>query len=116
MLVQVLPHLWLGDAHDARDTSSDASLVINCTKDVPFYYDHYDQFRIPVNAKLEESQQLFDAWCDHDDIFEAIYQNIARGNDVLVHCYAGRQRSAATVAAFLIHPVSLKMETLFVIK
>ena len=72
--------------------------VINCTKDLPMIID--DGIRLYVNDDMEENS------------FEIMYKALPyfiemidikrkEGKDVVVHCLAGRQRSACIICAYL---------------
>lgn len=79
--------------------------VLNCSKDIPNHYSHHkdiEYMRIPVDDSLKQK--------DYDLMFQYMpvivefihkHANIAN-NKILVHCAAGRQRSAISVAAFLV--------------
>jgi protein tyrosine/serine phosphatase len=109
---EIVPGLWLGDIRASRDgeflREKKIVAVFNCTKDLPFYEGGWNKYRVPVddNLKPEEirNMELYS--------FEAIYKlciEVKRG-PVLVHCYAGMQRSAAVVAMFLIASSKFKVE------
>ena len=79
-------------------------LVINCTNDlqIPNEYKFLSihTIRLPltdISIKLD-SKILND---NIDNTENAIYNYISNGANVLVHCYAGRQRSATIVAYYL---------------
>lgn len=98
MPYEIVPHLFLGDARDAGNVEN-FSMVINCTKDVPFYSDTTVNIRIPVNDTPDEAMKIIEHW---NGCLDTIAKEIEKGNDVLIHCQMGRQRSAATAAAYLI--------------
>ncbi len=106
---EILPGLWIGNRVAALDPDFLArkkiTAVFNCTKDIPFAPSIYRQYRIPVddNLKPEEIRNL-ELWS-----YEITYKMSAEvrraaaaGEAVLVHCHAGMQRSAASVAIYLI--------------
>jgi rhodanese-related sulfurtransferase len=103
---QIIPNLWLGDIEASRNENfildKKIDIIINCTKDLPFAnIDYIKKIRIPVDDNLKEkeinnlSHLIFDLAC----FIDVALKNNKR---ILVHCYAGMQRSAAVVAAFLI--------------
>jgi len=102
MPVEIIPHLWLGDYKDAEHVSPHTSLVINCTHNIPFFGENTTNIRIPVDDLDDKYEQaiMLKHWTD-TDLFKDTLNHIMQGRDVLVHCQMGRQRSAATVAAFL---------------
>ena len=113
MPVEILPHLFLGDANDAMNVSTDVTLVINCTKNIEFYQnkeieneEHKTRFniRIPVDDDGNETQEIYKYWTQ--ELFDKIVEHISIGNNVLIHCQMGRQRSAATVAAYIMKAIN----------
>lgn len=102
MLVEILPHLFLGNADDAiHFFPPKLGLVVNCTKNVPFFAPdaNVQIIRIPVEDDGNEVMAIVKHWTP--ELFEAIVNQIMQEHKVLIHCQMGRQRSAATMAAFL---------------
>ncbi len=101
---EILPGLWLGNAAAARDKTffleKKIQSVFNCTKDLPFLPGPWTKHRVPVddNLRAEEIRNL-ELWS-----VEIVYKilHASREGPVLVHCAAGMQRSAASVAMTLI--------------
>lgn len=101
----IVPRLWLGD----KDASMDADFlrregitsVFNCTKDLPFSPLVKRQFRVPVDDNLAaEELENMRAWSP--EIVAKVLHEHKQGHTVLVHCFAGKQRSAAVVAMSLV--------------
>jgi protein tyrosine phosphatase len=100
----ILPGLWLGNAKAAMDddflNKNNIKVVFNCTKDQPFHSSIRKRYRIPVddNLKHEEIRNM-ELWS-----YEIVYKLTKehKHGNVLVHCYAGMQRSAAVIAMYLI--------------
>jgi len=113
---KILPRLWLGNKTAALDTNwlreNHITTVFNCTKDIPFGSGPLHQYRVPIDdSLLQEDIQKLTAWTP-----ELIYKLMAeynRGATILVHCYAGVQRSAAVVAMFLITLTRQPMSIIF---
>ena len=102
---EILPNLWLGNIKAATDAKwlaeKGIKCVFNCTKDIPFVPTIQRQYRVPVddNLQAEEIRNL-NLWS-----YEIVYKMLREyktGQPMLVHCYAGMQRSAACLAMFLI--------------
>ena len=102
---EIVPGLWLGNRYAALDQrwldDNRIKVVFNCTKDIPFYPTIQRKYRIPVddNLQMEEIRNL-ELWS-----YELVYKltrEYQTGQPILVHCAAGMQRSAASVAMFLI--------------
>lgn len=103
----ILPRLWLGNKKAAHDTdflrSQKISMVINCTKDIPFADASHVRIRmrIPVHDNLQQAEiQNLARWSP--EIIYKIIHAWRQGHTILIHCYAGVQRSAAVMAMTLI--------------
>lgn len=101
---EIVPRLWLGNKNAASDgewlRTHKISVVFNCTKDWPFHPDALRKYRVPVhdNLEKEEIQNMYE-WAP--EILAKLVLEYKRGENILVHCHAGMQRSAAVVAMFL---------------
>ena len=105
----VCASIWIGDATaSASETffkKYDVKGVLNCTPALP---DHFrgdpdiEYMRIPVHDSLSrrDIKQLFDYF---PVICEFIHKIVViKKQTLLIHCRLARQRSAASVAAYLI--------------
>ena len=101
----VYPRLWLGNRLAAADPdflrNNDITVVFNCTKDLPFHPSVPNKYRLPVDDNLEPVEIAnMERWGP-----EAVYKVLAeykQGKNILIHCFAGMQRSAALLAMTLI--------------
>ena len=106
----ILPGLWLGNGKSSMNEDflkkNKITTVFNCTKDLPFHSSIRKRYRVPVHDNLKEEEiRNMELWS-----FEIVYKltkEHKQGN-VLVHCYAGMQRSAAVVAMYLIANKNMK--------
>jgi len=101
---KILPRLWLGNKTAALDTNwlreNHITTVFNCTKDIPFGAGPLHQYRVPIDDSLQQEDiQKLTTWTP--EIMYKLMAEYNRGAVILVHCYAGVQRSAAVVAMFL---------------
>ena len=114
---EVLPGLWLGSRYAALNPDylkeKRIRAVFNCTKDIPFDTSIPRQYRVPVDDNLQEAEiRNLELWS-----YEVVYK-IAHemrraqkdGTAVLVHCAAGMQRSAASIAMYLIATKGMKTD------
>ena len=107
--------LWLGDYTSALDPmflkDNNISVIINCSPDLPYIYDIIDKKKHGF-SKLETFRiPVYDSLLDHDIyIMEEYYHKVIpfllqkiliEHSNVLIHCYAGKQRSASLIAAIL---------------
>jgi len=102
---EILDRLWLGDYHASQDEtflrSHHIDVVFNCTKDLPFKMIAPKQYRVPLDDNLEEVE-IRNAGLWSYEIVYTMMKHYVAGDRILVHCMAGRQRSACCVAMFLI--------------
>jgi len=101
----IVPRLWLGDKEAALDTGflkrEGITTVFNCTKDYPFSPTIQRQYRVPVDDNLrKEELDNMRAWAP--EIVSKVLREYDAGNTILVHCHAGKQRSAAVMAMTLL--------------
>lgn len=103
---EIVNNLYLGSA-GALGYHSRFSKIVNCTVDIRFPKYHPDCIRIPVEDDPLESKNLL-RHMEETHVLEKIQDTIQRGKPVLVHCYAGTQRSCAVVACYLIRYHGMK--------
>lgn len=101
----IMPRLWLGNAKASMNEEfiiqNNITVVFNCTKNLPFSPMIPIKYRIPVDDNLEEEEiRNMELWSN--EIAFKIMSEFMEGKTILVHCMAGMQRSAASVAFFLI--------------
>jgi len=95
---QILPNLYIGNFR-APDYTSNFDVIVNCTRDIPFSNSSKIQYiRLPINDDPAETQNLLEK---APDILERIRDALENRKRVLVHCYAGMQRSCALVAMYI---------------
>jgi len=102
---EIIPRLWLGDRESSLDEhfirQNNIQVVFNCSKDLPFSHLIPIQYRVPVDDNLQEDEiRNMELWSS--EISLKLMKEYLQGRTILVHCYAGRQRSAASVAFMLI--------------
>lgn len=101
---EIIPNLWLGNVKIAQTltfyTENKINCVINCSKDLPFFDDKSKNIRISVHDNLEKSEilKLYDYF---DNCSDFINQHLKENYKILVHCYAGKQRSASIISCYL---------------
>lgn len=103
---EILPGLWLGNRSASQDINwlklHQIDTIFNCTKDIPFVQNGPKRlFRIPLDDNLEPDElRNLELWSW--EVAYKLAKERAAGNHVLVHCFAGVQRSAATIAIYLV--------------
>ena len=102
---EILPRLWLGNAKASMNEDfiikNNITVVFNCTKNLPFSPMIPIKYRIPVDDNLEEEEiRNMEQWSS--EIAYKMMTEYVEGKTILVHCMAGMQRSAASMAFMLI--------------
>lgn len=102
---EILPRLWLGNKaasqNDGWLRAQGITVIFNCTKDIPFISTERSLYRIPVDDNLQQDEIRNLGLWSFEIVFK-IAKEYNAGNRILIHCYAGMQRSAACVAMYLI--------------
>jgi len=102
---EIIPRLWLGNVKSSQDEQfikqNNIQVVFNCTKNLGFSPIIPEKYRIPLDDNLEEDEIRNMALWSNEIAFKILSEYLA-GKTILVHCMAGMQRSAASVAMFLI--------------
>jgi dual specificity MAP kinase phosphatase len=121
MPTEIIPYLWIGDYKDSinLDFLNDKKIkvIINCTKDIQFLNDpelnKIKKIRIPVDDRpsLSYINDNMIMYNNIYDIVNKIHQYIINEIPVLVHCQAGKQRSATVIAAYYIMFGKVDVET-----
>jgi protein-tyrosine phosphatase len=95
---QILPNLYIGNYHAATYTSN-FDVIVNCTRDIPFSNSSKIQYiRLAINDDPSETNTLLEK---APGVLEKIRDALENRKRVLVHCYAGMQRSCALVAMYM---------------
>ena len=102
---RITSKVFIGNYHAARDKGLfekyNIKAVLNCTKDLPFSPAVPSQYRIPVDDNLHPAEiKRMEMWAP--EIAYKILKEYKKGHPILIHCYAGKQRSTAACAFFLL--------------
>lgn len=97
-MYEIIPHLYLSNFRDVKNVPSNF-FVINCTKDLPMIQTDLGGTRLLVN----DHPSSMNTMTKHMKmIIEYIEFFLSQGDNVVVHCFAGQQRSAIIVAGYLV--------------
>lgn len=106
---KMMDRIYLGNYQAAKDReffkTKKITAVLNCSKDIPNHFAHnkdIEYMRIPVEDSLKEKDYEL-MYLYLPCIVEFIHKHAVIGKkNILVHCWAGRQRSAISIAAYLV--------------
>ena len=133
---EILPNLYLGSIEASQDfnfiSSNNISVIVNCSKDID------NKFSINLLKPIEEAPEIVQKWLydnsyyikyyripvddsgrDEDveqfyiyvkNIIHVIIDEYKKGKNILVHCLAGNQRSAALVTVFIMYYKKLSLQ------
>ena len=106
---KIIDRVWVGDYISSLDKnfiiSNNINVIINASKDLPFINDKYNnliKIRIPVNDDLQKDS-IINMFHFYKKIIPIIDFFIKKNKNILIHCYAGVQRSASLLAAYLLY-------------
>jgi hypothetical protein len=102
---EIVPGIWLGNKQAALNDKwlkeKNISVVFNASKDIPFSPVIKKQYRIPVDDNLQPEEIRNMTLWSHETVYKVIKEE-NDGNKILIHCFAGMQRSAAIMGMYLI--------------
>ena len=99
MYDEIIEYLYVGGA-SALNSSDNFDFIVNCTRNI-LTIKIENTIIIPINDDPYESEKFLQLLED-TNVLEKINTSIQNKKPVLVHCYAGQQRSCALVACYLI--------------
>ena len=110
---EIVPGIWLGNKRASENDrwmkEKNIKVVFNATKDIPFSTSIKKQYRIPVDDNLQPEEIRNMTLWSHEAVYKLMMEH-NKGQNVLVHCAAGMQRSAAVTAMFLMVFTGMKHE------
>ena len=102
---EIVPGIWLGNRRAALNEGwlkeKNITTVFNASKDIPFSPIIKRQYRIPVDDNLQPEEIRNMTLWSHETVYKVIKEQ-NDGNTILIHCFAGMQRSAAIMGMYLI--------------
>ena len=105
---EILPGLWLGDEKSSFNKKLldriGVKFIINCSKDIKENCWGIENIRIAADDRpsVSHSDDNDTMYNSLDASVEYIHKYLRNNKSVLVHCKAGKQRSASVVAAYII--------------
>jgi len=108
---EIIPNLWIGNIQDSvlEPWIYQFDIVINCTKDLPFCNSNAKNIRLPIDDNLqpEEIENMFNCL---QKITEYMHVQLLKGKKIFVHCFAGIQRSATVIVAYLVRYTGMSLD------
>ena len=141
---EIMPNLYLGSIEASENfdfiQNNNISVIVNCSKDInnkfllnllknidnaplevqKWLYDnsyYIKYYRIPVNDS-GKNIDIEDFYKYTSELLYLIIDEYKKGKNILVHCLAGNQRSAAFICAFIMfyNKLSLKDSIKYVLE
>jgi dual specificity MAP kinase phosphatase len=114
---EVIPGLYLGNAHDAEDKNllkeNQIKSIINISTTIPCYYENetlFDYYKLPCNDSCQENiLQHF------DKTFEYMHKKLCLNENILVHCQGGISRSPSFIIGYLMKYYSKTFDQAYLI-
>ena len=100
MYSEICDFLYVGSAN-AITHANKFDLIINCTPDMREPKQYKQCIRLPINDDPDDIENALSI-LNETRVLAIIDTAITNRQHVLVHCYAGEQRSCAIVACYLI--------------
>ena len=81
MASEIIPNLWLGNILDSRNKTfmKDIDVVINCSKNIPFYSKTAKNVRIKVDDDLQK-EEIINMYKYLDNATELIHKFLLENN------------------------------------
>jgi hypothetical protein len=120
---EILPGVWLGNHLSSEDKKffrkNKIKAVLNTTKTLPnkFVSEKIEYMKIPVNDQLKQID--FDLMTEYLPFAVSfIRKHIIQKNNILIHCLAGKSRSAICMAGYLVkyHNMNPEESIKFILK
>ena len=108
---EIIPNIYLGNKNSSSNKKllDKIYLVINCSKDLPFYSNNTYNYRVKVDDDLSLDSNL-KILTHITRILPFMKKCYLEKKPILVHCRAGMQRSATLLACFLIENFNFTKE------
>src|ERR1700678_1003123 len=109
---EIIPGIWVGDEESSRNIEfikkANIKVIINATRNIPCTWEknNIEYYRLSVNdpgpnTDIDKPDNM--TMLNHIPfVLNFININHTKGNNILIHCHAGIQRSATIMLIYLI--------------
>lgn len=106
-MYEIVDGLYLASFNDVKQRGTEARdyFIINCSRDLPMLSPR--GVRLPIDDAPNENGRMLDFF---PRVTQLIRRKLNEGEEVIVHCWAGQQRSAAVVCAYLMRYYDMTKE------
>lgn len=108
----IIDNIYLGNGYNASNykiiEEKNIKTIINVTKEIDNYFEYTNEFnyiKIPINDTNTSS--LFNHF---DTLLKYINKHQQNDGNILIHCFAGRSRSATIVTLYLMHKYNMSLD------
>ena len=109
---EILPNLWLGSIKSSQNKEwieNHIDIVMNCTKDIDFISEKTHNLRFAVDDNLER-EEIVRLYSYLENASKIIDTQLRQGKRILVHCMAGKKRSATIICAYIMIYLELSFQ------
>lgn len=106
-MYEIIPGLYLASFANVSRRGSEAQeyFIVNCSRDLPMLSP--TGVRLAIDDAPDENERMLGFFPRATAL---IRRKLREGDEVIVHCWAGQQRSAAVVAAYLMRYLRMTKE------
>ena len=107
--ILIIDNIYLGNMYCAINKENlkklEINYIVNCTKDIPNFYNDINYYRVNIDDDGEEILDLniIEGAIKFIKESQSVQSISCKNTNILVHCAAGRSRSVSIIIIYLIH-------------